>query len=186
MQRVEILSLVYFYYMKIFVWNRFVVLSIFMFLLFIKITYSKEMRQLWRVVQKTHCLYDSDANTDIIILITFQLLTVSVLVPAGNLSIFSRGLVDGVYDDLNLLNSALQAKSVQSNWTLLDMSFSLPLKHEVEGDLVVVDTFQASSSCLQVSNLYQRSVLHTTSKFLATCSMFLELSEGLIIFLLRK
>ena len=90
------------------------------------------------------------------------------------------------YEDRNLLNSALQAKSVPSNWTLFVTSLSLPLKHEAEGDFEVVDKFHASGSCLQLSNLYWRFVSNTTSIFFVMCSKFLELSEGLIYLRFRK
>ena len=89
----------------------------------------------------------SDANTDVILLNTFQSLTVSEMVSSGNLSIFSLGSVDGVfYAALNFLNSALHANNDLSNQTLLDGSRSLLFMQESEGDFDVVDTFQAVSS----------------------------------------
>ena len=90
------------------------------------------------------------------------------------------------YAALNFLSIALQANNEPSKWTLFDGSRTPFLRHEADGDLEVLDTFQAVSSWSQESSLSWTSVSVMVSIDLAMWSLFLALSEGWSIFLFLR
>ena len=83
-----------------------------------------------------------------------------------------------VHSDLYLLSIALQANIDPSKWTRFEGSRTPFLRHDADGDLGVLDTFQAVSSWMQESSFSWTSVSVTVSIDRAVWSSFLALSEG--------